>query len=92
MASNFRRNGSVYLNHKEIEDVVNNFSDLEYSDSEGSYIIESESRTESELSEHKVKKVSNDCRNDDIFQGKNFKWCKKEPNLAVRTQNHNIIL
>ncbi|GBN26009.1 hypothetical protein AVEN_141622-1 [Araneus ventricosus] len=57
-----------------------------------SHIIESERKTETEFSAHEVKNSSNDCGNDGIFQGEIFKWNKKEPNQAVRTQKQNIIL
>ncbi|GBN23997.1 hypothetical protein AVEN_153264-1 [Araneus ventricosus] len=85
------RKRPVYLIQKEIEYLVNNFSDLVYSDSEDSQSIDSERKTESEHSADEDENFSNDCGNDDNFHVKNFKWCKKETNRAVGTPKHSIV-
>ncbi|GBM45836.1 hypothetical protein AVEN_180707-1 [Araneus ventricosus] len=61
LVNSFPPGGDSY---EQIEDIVNNCSDLEYSDSEGSYSIESKRETESDISADEDDNFSNDCGND----------------------------
>ncbi|KFM73858.1 PiggyBac transposable element-derived protein 4, partial [Stegodyphus mimosarum] len=93
MASNACRKRSKYLTQDQIEEIVRNWSDLEFSDeSSNDEVNESEHDTNSEISADENEDPCSPSTSD-FFIGKNeFKWSIQEPNKAVRTRSHNIIL